>query len=158
MTTTTTKPVLQLGSQGKDVEELQRLLKERLPGAAGFHGLATDGVFGSETLAAVRDFQSFVFLAVDGIVGPKTWKALYAGTPVDMPILRRGSRGEAVSMVQSALKEIREYQGNVDGDFGPMTEAAVRSFQQRRNIPVDGIVGAATWTQLSESYVGHIFM
>lgn len=158
MTATSLNPVLQLGSQGKKVQELQQLLKTRLPGAAGYHNLAVDGVFGPVTQSAVRDFQSFVFLVVDGIVGPKTWKALYAGTPVDMPILKRGSRGEAVKTVQTVLKELRYYTGNVDGDFGMLTETAVKAFQQRLKLAVDGVVGSLTWNQLSETYVGYIFM
>lgn len=158
MTTIITNPVLQLDSRGQEVKELQQLLKQRLPGAAGYHGLRIDGVFGSETQSAVRDFQDFVFLVVDGIVGPKTWKTLYAGTPVDMPVLRRGNRGEAVKTAQSVFKELRYYQGNIDGDFGPLTEAAVKNFQQMHKLTIDGVMGALTWTQLSKSYVGYIFM
>jgi peptidoglycan hydrolase-like protein with peptidoglycan-binding domain len=37
---------------------------------------------------------------------------------------------------------------DVDGIFGPKTEAAVRGFQQNDNLSVDGIVGRQTWTAL----------
>jgi peptidoglycan hydrolase-like protein with peptidoglycan-binding domain len=37
---------------------------------------------------------------------------------------------------------------DVDGIFGPRTEAAVRGFQQNENLSVDGIVGRQTWTAL----------
>ncbi|HXV81750.1 MAG TPA: peptidoglycan-binding domain-containing protein [Candidatus Binatia bacterium] len=43
---------------------------------AGFEVGPLDGVFGIKTISAVRAFQSSVGLAVDGIVGKKTWRAL----------------------------------------------------------------------------------
>ena len=37
---------------------------------------------------------------------------------------------------------------DVDGDFGPQTEGAVRAYQQRHGLVVDGIVGPQTWQAL----------
>lgn len=65
------------------------------------------------------------------------------------PTLRRGSKGAAVSTLQSRLRSLNFDPGPIDGDFGPLTEAAVRSFQGSRRILVDGIVGPQTWGQLS---------
>lgn len=61
---------LKEGARGKDVEALQCLLNKN--GAK----IATDGIFGPRTRAAVREFQSAKKLSVDGIVGPHTWAAL----------------------------------------------------------------------------------
>ncbi len=58
-------PVLHLLSRGEDVKRLQHLL-----------GVGEDGVFGEETLAAVRQFQIDHDLAADGVVGTQTWSAL----------------------------------------------------------------------------------
>ena len=42
-------------------------------------GLQIDGIFGPKTDAAVRGFQDALNIAVDGIVGPVTWRALVSG-------------------------------------------------------------------------------
>ena len=62
---------LRQGSSGSDVLELQKLLN-----SAGNYNLAEDGIFGSKTLAAVKDYQQNNSLTVDGIVGTQTWGAL----------------------------------------------------------------------------------
>ena len=58
------------GSKGSDVTELQKLLKDN-----GYN-LTADGIFGSQTQAAVKDYQQKNGLSVDGIVGTNTWGAL----------------------------------------------------------------------------------
>jgi N-acetylmuramoyl-L-alanine amidase len=67
--------------------------------------------------------------------------------------LFRGDRGKEVIDVQTRLRGQGFELGRegVDGFFGPSTEHAVRSFQQRRDLLVDGIVGANTWRELVES-------
>ena len=63
------------------------------------------------------------------------------GASYDQGLLRRGSRGEGVKELQRRLGMT----GNdVDGIFGPNTEAAVRKLQQSQGIAVDGIVGPET--------------
>jgi N-acetyl-anhydromuramyl-L-alanine amidase AmpD len=57
-------------------------------------------------------------------------------------MLRKGDRGNSVRELQ-ALLDIR-----VDGDFGPKTDSAVRSFQRANGLTVDGLVGPATWRAL----------
>jgi hypothetical protein len=59
------RSTLSYGSTGSQVKQLQQLL-----------GIHADGIFGSETRAAVMDFQRKHHLAVDGVVGPQTWAAL----------------------------------------------------------------------------------
>ena len=62
--------------------------------------------------------------------------------------IRRGSTGSYVSQVQSQLNATIGAGLAVDGDFGPKTEAAVKSFQSSRGLSVDGIVGPLTWGAL----------
>jgi hypothetical protein len=64
-------PVLNKGDRGEHVELLQRELARR-----GFLSSTVDGIFGSNTEAAVRAFQSSRRLTADGVVGEKTWTAL----------------------------------------------------------------------------------
>lgn len=64
-------PILRLGMQGSAVTGLQDRLR-----ALGFLKSSADGVFGAETLAAVKAAQRKFSLEADGVVGPATWEAL----------------------------------------------------------------------------------
>jgi len=74
------RPTLRSGARGTAVSELQTLLN--LKNGAG---LKVDGIFGSNTLSAVKSFQKSRGLVVDGIVGPKTWAALDAAAIKTLP-------------------------------------------------------------------------
>ncbi|NEP42006.1 MAG: peptidoglycan-binding protein [Okeania sp. SIO2G4] len=63
-------PTIGQGSSGDDVKRLQIILNEM------GYSLVGDGIFGSNTEAAVKEFQKNSRLEVDGIVGPLTWYAL----------------------------------------------------------------------------------
>lgn len=66
-------------------------------------------------------------------------------TTIAMPTLSRpGSRGTEVRNIQTKLKALGIYTANVDGIYGVKTTAAVREFQRRKGITVDGIAGPAT--------------
>lgn len=61
---------------------------------------------------------------------------------------KRGSTGSTVSQIQQKLKNWGYYSGEVDGVFGSRTEAAVRLFQQKNGLSVDGKVGPQTLSAL----------
>lgn len=63
----------------------------------------------------------------------------------DMPLLKNGSKGEDVKTLQRLLGGV-----DVDGKFGSKTEAAVKEFQQKNKLKVDGKVGPETWGKLLE--------
>ena len=142
---------VQAGSEGEWVRKLQRALNE-----AGYE-LDVDGIFGDATDEAVRDFQDENDLDVDGVVGPNTWAALGVDVPAgsgksrrrDTVYLERGSRGDAVAVLQSALVAA-DYELEVDGIFGDVTYEAVREFQNDNDLDVDGVVGPDTWAALEE--------
>ncbi|MBH8556247.1 peptidoglycan-binding protein [Nostocaceae cyanobacterium CENA357] len=64
------------------------------------------------------------------------------------PILRLGMRNAEVTKLQRQLQKLGFLGGNVDGDFGPTTEAAVKAAQKRYGLEPDGVVGGATWEVL----------
>jgi N-acetyl-anhydromuramyl-L-alanine amidase AmpD len=66
------------------------------------------------------------------------------------PLLRRGSAGWQVRRLQRLLRQqgLLPEPARIDGDFGPITEAAVQSFQELHGLEIDGIVGPLTWAAL----------
>lgn len=118
--------------------------------------LTVDGIEGPLTKAAYKRYQKFLGVTVDGVWGPKTQQAHQkyydkVNAPKGRATIRRGSTGQNVRDLQSRLKKnYALYAGRlvVDGKFGPATEAAVKEFQRRAGLTVDGIVGPRTWARL----------
>ncbi len=166
------RPTLSLGSSGPAVVELQAMLA-----LLGFYAGPVDGQFQGPTQMAVMAFQQAAGIGADGVVGPVTWGQLLPAPPGSagvsapattptataparvptppaadpLPTLRLGATGVAVTQLQTQLQRLGFYQGAIDGDFGPQTEAAVMRFQQQRGLEADGIVGPATWGALLRS-------
>lgn len=167
-----TRPTLRLGSTGNAVSEIQAILI-----LLGYLEAPVDGRYQEPTEAAVKEFQADAGLTDDGIVGPATWEKLLPNpsteftppavpetpvadeeatadaepaedAPVELPILRQGMTGPAVTRVQETLRIRGFYDGAVDGIFGPGTEAAVKDFQSSVQLAADGVVGPATWGAL----------
>jgi len=65
-----------------------------------------------------------------------------------MATYQLGSKGEEVRRIQVKLQALGIYRGPIDGDFGGGTATAVRSFQGREGLEVDGRVGPITWGAL----------
>ena len=102
--------------------------------------LVEDGISGPLTDEAIRVHQTVAGIAVDGIWGRQSIRAIesiYA-----TPTLRYGSRGSVVRYLQYRLGI------KFDGKFGPATDAAVRQYQAAHGLAADGIVGPATWRAL----------
>jgi peptidoglycan hydrolase-like protein with peptidoglycan-binding domain len=159
-TTTEHRIQLENGSEGRQVRILQQAL-----------GISVDGIFGSQTEAAVRAFQAAHGLEVDGIVGPRTSAALAGETPsvsaiasdattaVDATVVEAVARSshaspaakdsQSPSTSTNPVVRLQEALGvQVDGTFGPETEHAVRHLQALHHLHVDGVVGGETWSAL----------
>ena len=67
---------------------------------------------------------------------------------VNLSVLKRGSKGEQVKTLQRLLNAMGYNCGDVDGDFGSKTLAAVKAFQKANGLVVDGYCGQLTWTAL----------
>ena len=128
-------PVLQLGAYGENVRTLQYLVREE------GQDIVVDGDFGPATDSAVRAIQEELGLVVDGVAGEQTWTATVVTR-------KNGDEGEAVKGIQRSLSSKHGIATVVDGDFGPGTDDSVRTFQDRRNLVVDGVVGPITWLHL----------
>lgn len=71
--------------------------------------------------------------------------------PIVSTILKKGSRGETVKVLQKLLTANGYSVGNIDGIFGDKTLAAVKAFQKTHGLVVDGIVGDKTWKMLQHN-------
>jgi peptidoglycan hydrolase-like protein with peptidoglycan-binding domain len=150
------QPTLSYGSTGSAVSTMQQDLAR-----AGFNPGGVDGNFGPNTQAALKRFQSAHGLTQDGICGPQTWAALDGSSFTSAPTqstgggtgttLQEGSTGPAVTRLQSLLQDAGCSPGGIDGNFGPMTQAAVMQYQASRGLSVDGVVGPQTWAALNSN-------
>ncbi|MFB7231410.1 peptidoglycan-binding protein [Streptomyces fimicarius] len=127
-------PVMSNGSSGPDVGAAQYLLRSH------GHDIAADGAFGPGTENATRAFQESKGYAADGVIGAETWPGLVV-------TVREGNSGDAVAAAQTVLNK-HGYGLAVDGQFGPGTASAARSFQSEQGLEADGIVGPQTWQHL----------
>ena len=145
---------LKKGSTGKQVTQMQ----ERLIQLGYLTGKAT-GNFDAATEAAVIAFQKRNCSYWDGIAGPATLSVLYSSSArrtssaagMIGTSLKEGSTGQEVRNLQSRLKSLGYYKGNVDGDFGSGTTDAVKAFQRNNGLTVDGKAGSATLDKLYSS-------
>ena len=147
---------LREGMEGDDVLSVQIRLA-----ALGYYTGKLDGVYGSGTITAMKAFQGRNKLTVDGVCGPNTLMVLFSNAAIDAgstqqpeadpiptgkptSILRPGAEGDEVKSVQNRLAELGYYAGDIDGLYGDGTETAVRFFQARNSLKVDGKVGPNT--------------
>jgi peptidoglycan hydrolase-like protein with peptidoglycan-binding domain len=146
-TTSENTIVLSPGAEGKQVELLQRALG----------GVTVDGVFGSETEAAVRRFQASHGLTADGVVGPLTSAAL-RGSPLTASVASLqgeiGVRSDAVNISDAsssapASSEVRSSASGATGEGGESAQTqsagyAVQRLQAALHVSPDGDFGPET--------------
>ena len=171
---------LRQGDSGTAVFTLQRQLNRIAKDYPFIGKLTVDGVFGPRMVSTVKTFQRQFNLTADGVVGRQTWyKISYiyvsvkdlaeltsegetsSGTLSDGSwggtALRTGSTGSAVEQVQFWLNTLAQYESalpslSVDGRYGAATASAVRAFQRRYGLTVDGVVGRETWNAIYNEF------
>ena len=144
-TKVSTCATLGTGSIGPAVATVQRLVKAD-----------PDGEYGPLTATAVSKWQKRHHLPQTGLVDAATWQALPAdvaqtacgqqvhgsGVAPTCAVLTTGARGPAVAVLQ------RKVGADPDGEFGPMTLAAVKAAQSKAKLRASGKSGPATWAAL----------
>ena len=158
--------VFGMGDEGPIVRAVQLAL------ARLGYPLRGTGNFGGATHNAITDFQRKYGLEVDGELGPDTAKAIDraltdqppdATPPVSAPaiadliggrILRAGHTGPIVQAVQLGLARLG-YPLTGTANFGPNTEKAVRDFQQKNKLEVDGEVGPEFARAIDRALAAH---
>lgn len=119
---------LKRGSKNEYVKAIQYILE-----------VDTDGIFGKNTLTAIKKYQQEKSLAVDGIVGKNTYLAIVD----DAPILKVGASGKWVNALECLLQTLTH-----DGVFRNDEREHVKTYQTAAKLSVDGIVGEKTWKSL----------
>ncbi len=141
--------LLQTGSTGSHVRALQEALTE-----LGFYTAAIDSKFGAGTKTAVLAFEKRNSLTEDGTADGEMQLLLFEGKPrnskgtrvavktvplVSGVTIKSASTGEAVEKLQTRLKELGYYTGEINGTCDKATVAAMKAFQTKMGISSDGI-------------------
>jgi peptidoglycan hydrolase-like protein with peptidoglycan-binding domain len=151
-TATLQKPVLRFGASGKDVQELQTLLR----GYAQFINFPainpgpSDGVFGETTRLAVLSFQNQVFLPTTGIVADLTWRSLFKRAPVDLPNVKFGETSDYVEILETRLVALGYLAAPANRAYDRRTLNALSNVQRALSLPQKSTVDEAMWFALSK--------
>lgn len=124
--------------EGPEVVKIQTRLQEL--GLYGYDRIT--GYFGSITETAVKSFQKAHGLKDDGIVGPRTYEALFS--KYQQTSLIPGMVNSDVTELQERLSALGYYTYHIDGAYGTKTKEAVMYFQRAHGLTEDGIAGSVT--------------
>ena len=145
---------LKNGSEGAAVTALQSALAE----LGYLEEEDVDGKFGSKTEDALKVFQKRNGLTQDGIASQDLQLKLYEDTPKDTrgyrqyvrtvppvagAVIREKSKGELVTKLQTRLKELGYYEGELTGVCDENTVAAIKLFEGKHGLVADGEMSAA---------------
>jgi len=135
------------GVQGDDITRIQNRLYE-----LGYLANAgqVSGTFGDETEIAVQKLQEVNGLNVDGKVGRQTINLLYS-EEIRPNYLTYGEKSDVVLSCQQRLKALGYLITEPDGAYGNDTVTAVKQFQSRNDLVVDGYLGPSTRIALNSS-------
>ncbi len=145
------------GSKGNDVTELQKLLNKN------GYALDEDGVFGSNTQAAVKDYQEKNNLTVDGIVGENTWGSLTsvstdtdtavqdstASTPTYTPY----TPSDTVTQAQQLLnQQLSQQPGSYQSPWSQQLNDTIQQILNREKFSYD-LNADALYQQYKDQYI-----
>lgn len=135
---------IKLGSTGDDVTELQEMLAK-----LGYYSGNISGHAGEKTVEAIEAFQAKYGLKQDGIAGKTTINKLRS---ILDPSYVASSSSQAsssdVETAQTVLKALGMYSGQITGNIGSKTKAAIEAFQKKYGLTQSGTTDAATMAKL----------
>ena len=171
---------LRPGDAGEDVRTVQLRLNrisQNYPSIPKIYPV--DGVYTYEMLNAVREFQRIFDLTPDGIIGNATWYKILQIYNAVKRLNELDSEGLELSEVEKVFPEelslgdtgvyvrVAQYylaviaqnldtvpEIDIDGIFGPRTEAAVKAFQRDYGLPETGVIDERTWNDMYNVYRG----
>ena len=118
------------GAAARTAEQIKRMQQALI--GLGYLSDKADGIYGSKTREAVRQYQKAYGLTADGSAGSKTMTSLK----------------NTVTALQSDLARKGYYSGKIDSSFGSGTQAAVKAYQKKNGLKQTGIAGASTMKKL----------
>ena len=156
------------------IRELQQYLRTIELYTTGSTLVPVDGVYGSRTTTAVREFQRGAGLPITGVVDRATWDAIYlayleivAANALATPIqgyqnpslsLGVGDRGDGVAFLQIMLRRLAMRYQNIpaepiiSGLYTPATARAVAAMQGIAGLEETGQTDKATWNAITTLY------
>ena len=144
-----------MGDRGEDVRCAKGRLLEKGYYAQNITRITHDR-FGSDTKKAVETFQKKNGLKETGTVNEETWVCLFAE---EERVLKYLMRGEDVRKLKETLFSMGFYSEKIkkitNDRYGADTVEAVKNFQRRYRLNVDGITGKNTWAKLKEVSAGN---
>ncbi len=167
---------IRFGDRGRNVQIIQYFINVIAENTGQLSSIPIDGIFGVETLNAVKNFQQYKGLNVDGIVGKATWNEMYdvvlgvyktdilnltyivSNTkPYPNKIIKMWDSGENVTYVQTLLNAVFKAFNTalpvtVNGFFDAATGNSVNRFQLAYDLPVSASVDERTWNELNQQY------
>jgi len=136
------------GQQSTQIASAQRRL-----------GVVASGLFNSATFSKLMAWQIAVRIPVTGVLDKATWAKMFPVgsaprtppapavtkyTPYKAVVLAQGSSGRAVVILQQGLRV------TADGAFGPLTRAALVTFQKQQAILANGVTSRLVWDRLEK--------
>jgi SpoIID/LytB domain protein len=110
--------------------------------------IKVDGIYGKSTRQMVRRFQTRSGLPATGVIDRATWEALGLAQRPALASLRKGTKHPSVRIAHRSLNKVLKTNLRVTDTYSSSTVAAVRTFQQRTGLRVNGRLNGPTWTML----------
>lgn len=158
---------------GQPIRSLQTMLRVIAEADPSHLRVIPDGIYGTETMAAVSDFQRKHGLPVTGVTDQRTWEAIVAvytpalvevdrAQPLEVifnpgQVIRRGQRHPNVYLAQSILTVLAQvYQSvavpSLSGLLDGATADSLSTFQNLSALPMTGNLDKQTWQHLALHY------